>query len=319
MAKNPSIGGANMRKKFNLFILSMILVLICVVSYTGMFVSLLASNINLRDLSKISSNVEIFFDGNYKYKYNINSSESYPLNDIDTVNLKFLSGAINFEYWDKNEISITANGDVRSSSSIDDIKIKKEISGKSISFSLFNSNNSFLDYIFSKDLSVTVKLPKGYNKNLNITSTSSNITMENNDFSSLDIKVTSGDINITNSKINSLSIVSTSGDMFLNNIASQSSTLKDVSGGISAINFSGDIDCKTVSGNINIDYSKLNPNNKISTTSGDTTLSIPSTETFNLEQSSISGDVQNNFTSSGISNNKIKFSSTSGNLNIRQK
>jgi Uncharacterized conserved protein len=284
-----------------------------------MFVSLLASSVNLRDLSKVGSNVEIFFDGNYKYKYNINSAESSPLNDIDTVNLKFLSGTINFEYWDKNEISVTANGDVRSSSSIDDIQIKKEVSGKNISFSLFNSNNSFLDYIFSKDLSVTVKLPKSFNKNLNITSTSSNITIENNDFSSLDIKVTSGDINVTNSKVNSLSITSTSGDMHLNNIASQSSTLRDVSGRIDTTNFSGDIDCKTVSGNINIDYSKLNPNNKISTTSGDTMLAIPSTETFNLEQSSISGDVRTNFTSNSNSNNKIKFSSTSGNLNIRQK
>ena len=319
MAESPFIGGADVRKKINLFILSMILVVICVVSYTGMFVSLLASNINLRDLSKISSNVEIFFDGNYKYKYNINSSESAPLNNIDTINLKFLSGTINFEYWDKNEISVTANGDVRSSSSIDDIQIKKEISDKSISFSLFNSNSSFLDYIFSKDLSVTVKLPKSYNRSLNITSTSSNITIENNDFSSLDIKVTSGDINITNSKINSLSITSTSGDMFLNNIASQSSTLKDVSGRINTTNFSGDIDCKTVSGDINIDYSKLNPNNKISTTSGDTMLAIPSTETFSLEQSSISGDIHNNFTPTDNSTNKIKFSSTSGNLNIRQK
>lgn len=308
-----------MRKKINLFVLCIILVIICVISYTGMFVSLLASSVNLRDLSKVGSNVEIFFDGNYKYKYNINSAESSPLNDIDTVNLKFLSGTINFEYWDKNEISVTANGDVRSSSSIDDIQIKKEVSGKNISFSLFNSNNSFLDYIFSKDLSVTVKLPKSFNKNLNITSTSSNITIENNDFSSLDIKVTSGDINVTNSKVNSLSITSTSGDMHLNNIASQSSTLRDVSGRIDTTNFSGDIDCKTVSGNINIDYSKLNPNNKISTTSGDTMLAIPSTETFNLEQSSISGDVRTNFTSNSNSNNKIKFSSTSGNLNIRQK
>ena len=48
-------------------------------------------------------------------------------------------------------------------------------------------------------------------------------------------------------------------------------------------------------------------------------LAIPSTETFSLEQASISGDIHNNFTPTDNSTNKIKFSSTSGNLNIRQK
>lgn len=308
-----------MKKKLNLFRFSIILIIICVISYTGVVISLLSSNIDFRDLNKMNINFGTIFDRNYRYSYNVNSTESSALDNIDTLNLDFISGDINIQTSDKNEVSVTVIGDIRTDEILNTVGIKKEVSNKQVTFSLSNDKNTLLDLIYLNNVSITVTIPNNFNKNLIISSTSSYINISNNNFNTIDIKTISGDLELSNVNSKNISSTSTSGSISFNNVNVESSINRNVSGNIFAQNFSGNLDCKTVSGDINIDFTKLNSDYKFSTVSADTTLTIPSSHSFTLASETLSGSIFNDFGSDTNSTSKIQFNSTSGNLSINKK
>ncbi|MNM51808.1 hypothetical protein D3C76_1769800 [compost metagenome] len=86
-----------------------------------------------------------------------------------------------------------------------------------------------------------------------------------------------------------------------------------------AQNFSGNINCKTVSGDINVDFNSFNNDYKFSTVSGYTNLTLPSNASFALASETLSGSISNEFGSNNNSNSKIRFNSTSGDLSINKK
>ncbi|WP_315109117.1 DUF4097 family beta strand repeat-containing protein [Clostridium intestinale] len=307
-----------MKKKLSLFSFSIILIIICIISYTGVIISLLSSNISVNDLSKLNININSFFNRN-TYTYGVDSTESNSLDGIDSVNLNFVTGNITIETWDKNEVSVSAIGNVSTNNSIQDFKLEKTISGNQVTFSFSNSINLLSNLFNSGDMSIKVFIPNNYNKNLNISSTSSYININNNSFNSIDIKTISGDLELMNINTKSINSSSTSGNISFNNVATETSTIENISGSVYAQNFSGNINCKTVSGDINVDFNSFNNDYKFSTVSGYTNLTIPSSASFALTTETLSGSISNEFGSNNNSNSKIRFNSTSGDLSINKK
>lgn len=307
-----------MRKKLSLFSFSIILIIICIISYSGVIISLLSSNISFDDLSKLNINVNSFFNRSYN-SYGIDSTESNSLDGIDSVNLNFVVGDINVETWDKNEVSVRAVGNISTNSSINEFNLEKTVSGNQVTFSFSNSINLISNFYNSSDMSILVSIPNNYNKNLNISSTSSYIKITDNNFNAMDIKTISGDLDFMNINAKNIVSSSTSGSISFNTISTDAATIESISGNIFAQNFSGNLNCKTVSGDINVDFNNFNNDYKFSTVSGYTNLTIPSNASFALDSETLSGAISNEFGSINNSNSKIKFNSTSGDLSINKK
>lgn len=305
-----------MKKRLNLFRLSIILIIICIISYTGVAVSLLASNFNLNDLDKLN----MHFESNPKYSYNkdINLTENNSAESIENINLNFSTHNILVRNWDKNEISVSATGMISSNDSDNNIIINKEVVDHSLNFSLVDKDNTIVDHLNLYNVSITVYIPKNYNKKLNISSSVSNLRISSISLNSLTVKSISGNQELINVNAKNLSLNSTAGNINLNNVITESSDLTNVSGNIFGTNFSGNTHCKTLSGDIEMHFDKFNNDYSFSTISSTVTLSIPSNNNFSLDSNTTDGLIFNEFKENKSSKNKIHFDSISGNLNIHQ-
>jgi len=152
-------------------------------------------------------------------------------------------------------------------------KLKIEIKYPKV---LFNNDNVVLD----------VYIPQDYTGNINI-------------------DTVSADVDISGLDLNDFKCKTVSGDLRIESLGSDNLTLNTTSGDVDIVDFWGNLEADSVSGDIDVEYRVFDNNVDINTISGKVKIDLPQYAEFYLKTNTVSGEVVAKFPITIISFNKM--------------
>jgi lia operon protein LiaG len=288
------------------------------------------------------------FSSDASYKNNIDEEKTSAADGIRTLTVKSTSENINIITDDSSEIRAHFYGSYASSDNTFKPKLVMEKDGDNLVVRIDNESKMMV-LSFSSNLKLDVYVPKAYDKNLDITSTSGevssddalklnrvlvkttsgNIAVKSIDAANAVLKSTSGEIYVEGN-FGDLDIDSTSGNIVSENLTVASAKINSTSGEIKLKGSIDGIKAGSTSGTIIIDTDRLTKDMTVSTTSGEIVVKLPADADFKLVAKSLSGEIDCAFpvTVTGNKNHNhlegtvgngscnVSLSSTSGNINI---
>lgn len=266
-------------------------------------------------------------------------NESYNINNINNIEVDLVSADVNIKENEvDNEIKVILKGN---RDEIDRYEVK--LDGNKLVIRETRKVYIFNFWFFYEEDNVTIYVPKVYNKDMKLKTTSGDIETYTNLNSNMDIKSTSGDITLM--EVNNLNAKTVSGEIEVGScydtkVESTSGDVnvdkaynieaKTVSGEITlgdvynvvANSTSGDIDIRsmrdieigTVSGEVTLDNVVMSHNGKIKTTSGDVTINNINDVYVSGKSTSGDIDVAGNNRHAEI---ELEVKTTSGNVRVR--
>lgn len=278
-------------------------------------------------LGKISINLPVF--SSYKYenadKY-VAGDISYKTDKINRIDVSWVSGEVNIEVWDGDEISVSeagnTNGDEEQkvhSAIIDGTlmikfaasgKIKTNMSGKQLTVKVPAKAKLSVTEVDAVSADVSIGAGLGSDV-LSVESVSGGITVKKFSGSEIDVGSTSGNIKIDSASVVKAEVGSVSGDVRIND--------SDVVS----------LDVETVSGEIYYSAASAKTMKSIDaeSVSGDIKILLPEDAGFEAKLSSVSGDFDTDFAcvrkdktyTCGDGGIKISADTTSGDLTVNKK
>ena len=141
-------------------------------------------------------------------------------------------------------------------------------------------------------LVLRVLLPQGYGRELALSTVSGDIEVPDGSWASLELKTTSGEVRAGAVKAERFALRTVSGELQAVSIEAGSLELASTSGDLRVAGLSGDLRAKSVSGRIDLAWSRLDDAVSVSSTSGDVRLGLPAEASFRLDARSTSGRLQ---------------------------
>ncbi len=177
-------------------------------------------------------------------------------------------------------------------------KLETERNGSELNIKLTSNKNSYT--VSESNVVLEVIIPTTYDKDINVTSSSADIFI--NDFVGKDFKIasSSGDIDINNVKGKNVNITTSSGDMSLDKLESH-------------------VNLTSSSGDIELFVNKSTEDVKIVTSSGDVNVSFDEGANYNVFGTTSSGDVRSSrlISVNKDKNSKFEFSVGNGGKEMR--
>lgn len=181
-------------------------------------------------------------------------------------------------------------------------------------------------------LTLDMYVPAKYTETLRADTVSGNMKVTELHLKDLEFKTVSGDLTASNMEADRFQFTSVSGNLHVRLFRSEESDFKSTSGDFDASGFTGDITARTVSGNLEVEYSEFDYDVSLDTTSGNTKLTLPEDSQFSVSLSTVSGKVNSEFPITvhatsrsgfegnvGEEDNEIEVKSVSGDVNLYQK
>ena len=119
------------------------------------------------------------------------------------------------------------------------------------------------------------------------------------------IDTVSADVDISNLDLNNFQCKTVSGDLKVKTLGSDNLTLKTTSGEVNIMDFRGNLEANSVSGDISIRYGVFDNNIDVKTISGQVEIDLPQNAEFYLKTNTVSGEVVAKFPITIISFNKM--------------
>lgn len=239
--------------------------------------------------------------------YSINEEKNTKAKDIQEIFVDNSFPDINIKVENTDEIKAHLYGNMTASFKP---KLETEINGNKL---VIKSSLSHLSFsMFSGNLNLDITIPSSYNHAIEINSSSGKVaTLSPLSLSKLKLHVTSGDTSLKDISSEELIIDSSSGTIAGNNINSKDTSFESTSGNMTLKKLTTDnLTMSSSSGTINGD----------AINSKDTSLNSTS---GNIKMTNFKGNVSQKTSSGKVSiaysefNNKVKLSSTSGDINLK--
>jgi len=122
---------------------------------------------------------------------------------------------------------------------------------------------------------------------------------------SIIVDTASADVDISNLSINNFQCKTVSGDLKIESLDSDNLTIKTTSGEVNIMDFRGNLEANSVSGDISIRYRVFDNNIDVKTISGQVEIDLPQNAEFYLKTNTVSGEVAAKFPITIISFNKM--------------
>ena len=219
-------------------------------------------------------------------------------------NVEIVSGnvkAVTVDYYESSEKTFTI-----------------EEKGNTLVVKRDEKNEIFSFGIDFNDYRVTITLPKDFNGDVNVQSTSGNINVSDVSIQNLTACHTSGSTNFTNINVDDeIYTSSTSGSIKYDNVTAGTISIQSTSGsiGLDNIETESEVNLLATSGSIRFDNLKLSGDLSVITTSGSIHGTINAKESdFTITTSTTSGS--SNLTSSSGGKQNLTAMATSGSINI---
>lgn len=240
-----------------------------------------------------------FFLNDKSNKQDINTTENFPVSEIQNISIDTISSDINVIPTDEKGVKVHWYGTVYSHnknfpeciSKMDGSTLRVEIRQK------IKINLGF-SFDYSK-IKLDIFVPKSYAGNLEADTTSGNLNIQGLTLKKLSYNTVSGNLKASSISTENTKTDTTSGNVFLND-------------------FTGDFHGDSVSGDTKILYAAFSNSIDIDTTSGDSEITLPGNSIFKVNFDTVSGDFKNDFARAPETTNKITVDSVSGNLSIKK-
>lgn len=264
--------------------------------------------------------------------FNVVGTYTVPDDNIDSIDVNWVAGAISITPYDGNEIKITeyARRDLKDNEKL----IYKVSDGK---LEIQYASPSFSINMITKKLELLV--PEAVADKLNtldVDATSAELIVRGLEAKSFIVSETSGDSQISDIKSDKAKLHSVSGTFDITGLTTAELTLGTVSGEINLTDVTADsvlsnttsgeqllggtfkdIDAGSVSGEIYI-TSTINPDRIIcGTTSGDIRVTIPGNTDLTVSYSTVSGNFNSEIPVKTGGSAAYRFTSTSGDINLK--
>ncbi|MDT8862010.1 DUF4097 domain-containing protein [Alkalihalobacillus sp. MEB130] len=172
------------------------------------------------------------------------------------------------------------------------VKLIKKENNETIEIEVKEPRFRFFSFNFSGKGQAIVYLPVTYKENVIVNSVSGTIELKNDrNLHSLTSQTVSGNIVGSNVLVDSFQAKTTSGRIQFKDVASNLTKIESVSGDVQIDQMSGELDTKTVSGNVDIGFKEENENTYIKTVSGDVRVNLP-VGNADLKLTTVSGDLR---------------------------
>lgn len=149
--------------------------------------------------------------------------------------------------------------------------------GDELKIEVVEKNFHFFDFsFFGRRPIIDVHIPEHYQGDLRVTTTSGDLTIYNVEVEDAIFKSVSGDIHTVDLLGDDITMETVSGDIEVGKINAEKATIKTTSGDLFVTQLKGELDVKSVSGDIEIEFENENEELKVVTTSGDIDVRIPS-------------------------------------------
>jgi lia operon protein LiaG len=151
-------------------------------------------------------------------------------------------------------------------------------------------------------LKIEIKYPKVIFYNANVVL---DVYIPQDYTGNINIDAVSADVDISNLDINNFQCKTVSGDLKIKSLGSDNLTLKTTSGEVNIMDFTGNLEADSVSGDINVRYRIFDNNIDVKTISGKVEIDLPQNAEFYLKTNTVSGEVVARFPITIISFNKM--------------
>lgn len=270
---------------------------------------------------------------NFKtFKHSIDQRSTRNMTGINEVVIDNSSTDINIIPEDRDNIEAHLYGNVSTSSKANVPKLMVTSTRDKLIIKSHKEETSVVG-IYSSSLKLDIRIPKNYEKDVSIHSSSGDINIHDLKLENYKCKLSSGDAKMKNFRVENLFYEASSGDFKGENIETKVGEFKASSGGININGFSGKLKVRTNSGEIKIDYKEFNNDVELQDFSGDVELNLPQNAEFYLDAEVSSGDIKCGFPItvkdtedkdrlSGTvksDKNKIDIKTTSGDIRVNSK
>ena len=156
--------------------------------------------------------------------------------------------------------------------------------------------------IEGSQLKIEIEYPKAlfYNANLFL-----DVYVPQDYLENVSIDTVSADVDISNLDTNNFQCKTVSGDLKIKSLGSDNLILKTTSGEMNIMDFIGNLEADSVSGDINARYKVFDNNADIKTISGKVKIGLPENAEFYLKTNTVSGEVDTDFPITIISFGKM--------------
>lgn len=270
---------------------------------------------------------------NFKtYKHTIDQISTRNMTGINEIVIDNSSTDINIIPEDRDNIEAHLYGKVSISSKGNIPKLTVTSTGDKLTIKN-NKEETAVAGIYSSNLKLDIRIPKNYEKDIYIDSSSGNINIHDLKLDNYKCKLSSGDTEMKDLRVEDLFYEASSGDFKGENIETKAGQFKASSGGINISGFSGKLKVRTNSGEIKIDYKEFNNDVELQASSGDVELNLPLNAEFYLDAEVSSGDIECIFPitikDTGDKNrlsgtvksdkNKVRIKTNSGDIRVNSK
>jgi len=229
---------------------------------------------------------------------------SVPSQEVKGIDVQIVNGDITVRLTEDGDIVL--GGDVeRLETRIDDSGVLSVRQGNTASNTFF-----FLRGLAAADVELT--LPKRYWDFVHLSTVNGDVEAAGLEAGQLSLKTSSGDVRFTDAVCNELAFKSASGDLdgsgSIGSVQAETASgdvkLEGVFGAVRAATASGDLDicgsvrelrCTSASGDAEISTTVVPDQLEVSSKSGDCEITMPGDEGFTLQFSTVSGDLDTNF------------------------
>ncbi len=136
-----------------------------------------------------------------------------------------------------------------------------------------------------------VALPRSFKGDLAVRSSSGDLTIGDHALSKISLDTSSGDVSIGRISCAVLTASSNSGDIGIAGVDAQKTHIDSSSGDVKIFSLSGDLDSRSSSGDVSVDFKSGPGSSVIDVGSGNVHVRLPQTAGFALDARSSSGDV----------------------------
>ena len=217
------------------------------------------------------------FEGN-----SIDEVTTFGIDQLKEIYIHSVSSDVSVFSTDEEDIKIHFYGKFAAESEKVLPKLIANIEGNQLKIEikypkvLFNNDNVVLD----------VYIPQDYTGNINIDTVSADVDMNGLDLNDFKYKTVSGDLRIESLGSDNLKLHTTSGD-------------------VDIVDFSGNLEADSVSGDIDVEYRVFDNNVDVKTISGKVKIDLPKNSEFYLKTNTVSGEVVTEFPITIISFGKM--------------
>lgn len=245
-----------MFKKINIKKIVLVLTAVTIISFVGAGISALIGGLTGKSSQRT-----------------VNIEKSFIASEVDSIDVATISYDIRLFETNSEEIKVHLHGLTNLPEKEAELKIEHK--DDKLKIWMKRTEKITAMFVLAETVRLDIYLPADFNKEVTL-------------------KSISGHIMVGEIKFEKLKMKSTSGDMDTLNATSSSTALDSSSGNILLRGFTGELEAKTISGSIHVDYKLFDSPANLHSTSGDIEVKLPKESPFVTIFNTVSGDFNKN-------------------------